>query len=33
MEPKGSLPCSKHPASDIYPEPDELSPLSHNLFL
>jgi hypothetical protein len=27
MEPKCSLPCSQHPATGPYPEPDESSPL------
>jgi hypothetical protein len=33
MEPGGSLPCSQQPATDPYPEPDESSLHSHNLFL
>jgi hypothetical protein len=32
MEPEGSLPCSQHPASDPYSEPDESSPHLTTLF-
>jgi hypothetical protein len=32
MEPKGSLLCSKEPAIDFYPEPDDSSPHPQTLF-
>jgi len=33
IEPKGSLQCSQHQATVLYPEPDKISPHLHNLFL
>jgi len=31
MEPEGSLPCSQHPTTGPYPEPDEPNPQIHTL--
>jgi hypothetical protein len=32
MEPEGSFPCSRKPATGLYPEPDASNPHFHNLF-